>query len=95
MNELRGRVAGSRIFIKINLKVGYNLIQNKPGDKYNTVFRMRYGYYEYLVMPFGLVNMPAAFQDVMNEILQDLIDYGVVVYMDNILFYTENKEKDI
>ena len=85
MNELRDRVAGSRIFTKIDLKAGYNLIRIKPGDEWKTAFRTRYGHYEYLVMPFGLANAPATFQDMMNEILRDLIDHGVVVYIDDIV----------
>jgi hypothetical protein len=95
MNELRDRVAGSRIFTKIDLKAGYNLIRIKPGDEWKTAFRTRYGHYEYLVMPFGLANAPATFQDMMNEILRDLIDHGVVVYIDDILIYTETEEEHI
>jgi hypothetical protein len=79
MNEHRDRVDGLRIFTKIDLRAGYNLIQIKPGDEWKTAFHMRYGYYEYLVMSFGLANTPATFKDMMNEILRDLIDHGVVV----------------
>jgi hypothetical protein len=95
MNELRDRVAGLKIFTKIDLKAGYNLIQMKPGDEWKTAFRTRYGHYEYLVMPFGMVNAPATFQDMMNEFMQDLINHGGVVYMDDIFIYTENEEEHI
>ena len=95
MNELRDRVAGSRIFTKIDLKAGYNLIRIKPGDEWKTAFRTRYGHYEYLVMPFGLANAPATFQDMMNEILRDLIDHGVVVYINDILIYMENEKEHV
>jgi hypothetical protein len=61
MNELRNRVAGSKIFTEIDLNAGYNLIRIKPGDESKTAFRTRYGQYEYLVMPFGLANAPATF----------------------------------
>jgi hypothetical protein len=44
MNELRDRVAGLKIFTKIDLKAGYNLIRIKPGDEWKTTFRTRYGY---------------------------------------------------
>jgi hypothetical protein len=94
-NELRDRVVGSKILTKIDLKAGYNLIQIKPGDEWKTAFHTRYGHYEYLVIIFGLANTPATFQDMMNVILQDLINHGIVVYIDNILIYTEKEEEHV
>jgi hypothetical protein len=93
MNELRDRIQWSKIFTKLDLKSGYNLIRIKKGDEWKTAFRTRYGHYEYLVMPFGLANAPATFQNMMNEILRDLIDQGVVVYIDDILIYSETEEE--
>ena len=93
INELRDRVAGSRIFTKIDLNAGCNLIGIESGDQWKTAFRTRYGHYKYLVMFFGLVNTPAIFQYIMNKILQDLINHEVVVYIDDILIYTENEEE--
>jgi len=54
---------------------------------------MWYGSFEWLVMPFGLSNAPVAFQHLMNEIFADLLDICVVVYLDNILIYTDNPEE--
>jgi hypothetical protein len=84
-----------KIFTKIGLKAGYYLIRITPGDKWETASCMRYRHYEYLVIPFGLAIAPATFQDMMNEILHDPIDHGVVVYMDNILINTKNEEEYI
>jgi hypothetical protein len=91
MNELSGRVAGLRILTKLDLKAGYNLIRIKLGDEWKTALCMRYGHYEFLLMPFGLANTPATLQNVMNEILQDLIDHGIAVNMDDIIIYMENE----
>jgi hypothetical protein len=68
MSELQDRVRGAKIFTKIDLKNGYNLIRIKPGDEWKTAFKTRYGLYEYTIMPFGLSNAPATFQNMMNHI---------------------------
>ena len=95
MNELRDCVGGSTIFTKLDLKSGYNLIQIKEGDEWKTAVHTRHGYFEYLVMPFGLANVPATFQNMMNEIFKDMIDLGVVIYFDDILIYSKNEADHI
>ena len=85
MNELRDRVAGAKIFTKLDLRDGYYLIRIKEGDEWKTAFRTRYGHFEYTVMPFGLANAPATFQNMMNEVLREFLDQGVVVYIDDVL----------
>ena len=95
MDELRDRVQGAKIFTKIDLKAGFNLIRIKVGDEWKTAFRCRYGHYEYTVMPFGLANTPASFQAMISHILRDLIDAGVVAYIDDILIYSKTEEEHI
>jgi len=65
----------------------------KEGEEWKTAFRTRYGLYEFQVMPFGLTNALSTFQDMMNHIFSDLLDLGVLVYMDDILIYAEAREK--
>jgi hypothetical protein len=93
MSELQDRVRGAKIFTKIDLKNGYNLIRIKPGDEWKTAFKTWYGLYEYTVMPFGLSNAPATFQNMMNHIFRDLLDLGLIVYLDDILIYAETEEE--
>ena len=93
MSELMEKLAGAKVFTKLDLKNGYNLIRMKEGEEWKTAFRTRYGLYEYLVMPFGLCNAPASFQAMMNEILSDLLDVGVIVYIDDILIYSKTEEE--
>jgi len=76
MDELRDRVAGAKVFTKLNLKDGYHLIRMRKGDEHKTAFRTRYGQYEYKVMPLRLVNAPATFQTMMNKILREFLDHG-------------------
>src|SRR5437588_9316597 len=55
----------------------------------------RYGHYEYLVIPFGLINAPATLQGMMHEVLREFLDQGVVVYLDDILIYTEAEKQHV
>ena len=59
------------------------------GYEWMTAFRTRYGLYEFLVMPMGLTNAPASCQDLVNEVLRDLLDIYVIIYIDDILVYTK------
>jgi len=95
MDELRDRVAGAKVFTKLDLKDGYHLIRMRKGDEHKTAFRTRYGQYEYKVLPFGLVNAPAPFQTMMNKILREFLDDGVVVYLDDNLIYSEIMDEHI
>jgi len=54
-------------------------------------FRTRYGLFEFQVIPFGLINLPSTFQDMMNHILSDLLNVRVLAYMDDILVYAKTK----
>ena len=56
---------------------------------------MRYGLFEYKVIPFGLANTLTTFQNMMNEIFRDMIDLGVVIYLDIILIYSENEQDHV
>jgi len=85
MTELKDQVREAQICTKLDLKDGLHLIRIRKGDKWKTAFQTRYGHYQYRVMPFGLVNAPATFQTMMNEILREFLDPGVVVYIDDIL----------
>jgi len=93
MQELQDRVQGAQWFTKMDLKNGFNLIRMREGDEWKTAFRTRYVLYEFQVMPFGLTNAPSTFQDIMNHVLSDLLDVGVLAYMDDILVYAGTKSE--
>jgi hypothetical protein len=80
----------ARIYTKIDLKHVYHLVHIAEGDEWKTAFRTHYGSFEWLVMLFGLTNVPAAFQQFVNDIFSDLLDVCVIVYLDDILVYSNN-----
>ena len=93
MQELQDRVQGAQWFTKMDLKNGFNLIRVREGDEWKTAFRTQYGLYEFQVMPFGLTNAPSTFQDMMNHVFSDMLDLGVLAYMDDILIYAKTEEE--
>ena len=63
------------------------------GDEHKTTCVTRYGSFEFLVMSFGLCNAPATFCTLMNDVLRPFLDKSVVVYLDDIVVYSETMEK--
>ena len=93
ISELLDQFGQPKVYTKIDLRGAYNLVCIKKGDKWKTAFQSRYRHFEYNVMPFGLINAPAIFQHLMNDIFREFLDDFVVCYLDDILFFSKD-EKD-
>jgi len=95
MTTLMKQVGTSQVFSKLDLKLGLYLLYIAKGDEWKTAFKTCYGLYEYTVMPLRLKNAPSVFQRHLNNILFEKIDCGVVVYIDDILIYTQTEEEHV
>lgn len=94
ISEVIHKLRNARYFTKLDVRWGYNNIRVREGDEWKAAFTTNRGLYEPLVMFFGLTNSPATFQTMMNDLFRDLISRGVViVYMDDILIFTESLEE--
>ena len=91
ITDLLDTLSRAWIYTKIDLWHAYHLVCISAGDEWKTSFHMRYGSYEWLVMPFGLMNAPAVFQRFVNTVFVDLLDVCVIVYLDDILIYSTDK----
>ncbi len=86
---------GAAIFTKLDLRNAYHLVRIREGDEWKTAFNTPTGHFKYLVMPFGLSNSPAVFQALVNDVLQDMVDRFVFVYLDDILIFSQNKRDHV
>ncbi|KAL0172527.1 hypothetical protein M9458_032838, partial [Cirrhinus mrigala] len=86
---------GATIFTKLDLRNAYHLVRIREGDEWKTAFNTPTGHFEYLVMPFGLSNAPAVFQALVNDVLRDMVNRFVFVYLDDILIFSQNERDHV
>ena len=92
VSEMLDRLSKASVYTKLDLRDAYHRLRIREGDEWKTAFKTRYGHYEYNVMPFGLANAPATFQSYVHRALGGLVDRTCVVYLDDILIYSEREE---
>jgi hypothetical protein len=80
-------------FTKLDIRGAYNLIRMAEGEEWKTAFRTRYGLFESLVIPLGLTNAPASFQNFINDVLAPYLDRFCTAYLDDTLIYSDTFEE--
>ncbi len=94
IQETLNTISKAKWFTKLDVSAAFHRIRIKEGDEWKTAFRTRFGLFEWLVTPFGLVGAPSTFQRFINWVLRDHLDEFCSAYVDDVLIYTDGSEAD-
>ena len=92
IQDLFDRQCKATYFTKLDLRSCYWQVRIAEGDEPKTTCVTRYGSYEFLVMPFDLTNVLTTFCNLMNDVFYEFVDPLVVVYLNDIIIYSESLE---
>ena len=95
ITDLFDQLGKSKYFSKLDLRSGYWQVRIAEGHEAKTTCVTKYGAFEFLVMPFGLTNAPATFCTLMNQLFKEYLDKFVVVYLDDIVVYSQTLEEHV
>jgi hypothetical protein len=88
MGKILNRFSGAAVYTKFDFKNIYYRIRIRKEDEWKTAFKIKYDYFEYKMMLFSFINVPAIFQTYINKALAEFIDIDCVAYFNDILIYS-------
>ena len=91
ISETLNRLSRAKIFTKLDIIAAFNRLRIQEGDESLTAFCTHFELFKYLVMPFGLCNRPASFQNYINDPLHEYLNDFCIAYLDDILIYSDNE----
>ncbi|GKD10419.1 reverse transcriptase domain-containing protein [Tanacetum coccineum] len=95
IDNLFDQLQGSQFFLKIDLRSRYHQLRVHEDDILKTAFRTRYRHFEFTVIPFSLTNALAIFMDLMKRVCRSYLDKFVIVFIDDILFYSKTQKEHV
>ena len=95
IDEVLARVQGCKYLTRLDIIAAFNKLRMHPDSEDYTTFVTSLGSYKYRVLPFGLTNGPATYQQYMNDILFEYLNDFCQAYLDDILIYSRTKEDHV
>ena len=95
IDQLFDQLVNAKYFSKIDLRTGYWQIRLDSEDQEKTAFRVRYGSYEFTVLPMGITNAVETFQTLMQHLFMKYLDKFIIIYLDDLVIYSNNFEDHI
>jgi hypothetical protein len=92
IDNMFDQMKGAMVFSKINLQTMYHQLWIKEEDVPNTTFKLRFGHYDFTILPFGLTNALGVYMSLMNEVFREYLDKFIQVFIDDILIYSRMME---
>ena len=95
IDEVLARVQGCKYLTRLDIIAAFNKLRMHPESEDYTTFVTSLGAYKYRVLPFGLTNGPATYQQYMNDILFEYLDDFCQAYLDDILIHSKSKKEHV
>lgn len=93
IDDLFDQLQEALVFSKMDLRSEYYQVKVVEKDIPKIAFRMRYGHYEFVVIPFWLTNVPTIFMNLMDQVFQEYLDKFIFIFIDDILIYSRSLEE--